>query len=207
MPTHELHGPERVEISQHVVLQPLRALYGTVRTGLDTKESLVLGGVATPPALANLPDFAAAHRPFELWTEPPAPLFGVPLSPGMPDENSAEMAMLEFEVDPAEHACYALMQEIHTPDGIIYDMTLPQSATPSEPGLAEVLGISATPDHKRYFPLHRMVSGTLPIPPDVFGSSATAPLHLCSGSFICSRHLSPTTYTAGLPNAKHLPAC
>ena len=40
-----------------------------------------------------------------------------------------QQAVIEYQ--PAEDAVYVMLQQIQTPDGIIYDFTLPQAAAPN----------------------------------------------------------------------------
>lgn len=86
--------------------------------------------------------------------------------------TAADLGILTFQPDPNEGAVYALLHEIYTPAGMIYDLTLPQSRDRDT-----ILGSS---DERGpgvlNFPVYRMVSGlppgaTAPAPaPDVLGT-------------------------------------
>jgi pimeloyl-ACP methyl ester carboxylesterase len=73
-----------------------------------------------------------------------------------PDET-ADTSLIEFQPDPGEGAVYALLHEIYTPDGLIYEISLPQSGVRG----VEVLGSGGEetiPDMLR-FPVRRLVRG------------------------------------------------
>ena len=103
----------------------------TPRLTLRTSSQWNVAAHVAPPAAATLgmPSTPGMSTPWSLFTpaEPPVTL-EVQRAPAtvLSDPNAPTMLVLEYT--PAEDAAYALLQEIHTADGIIYDVTLPQPA-------------------------------------------------------------------------------
>jgi pimeloyl-ACP methyl ester carboxylesterase len=116
-----------------------------------------------------LTDFVEAEPPVELAvTPPPAAAPGV-LSGA--EQTGEEVGAIEFEPDPGEQAAYALIHEVYTPEGMIFDISLPQRVSPAAaPGVLSggpVLGGSGS--ERLHFPVRRMnVAST---PPDAPGSA------------------------------------
>src|SRR3954453_22146692 len=74
------------------------------------------------PAVLGDDDAAPVTAPLSLFepAEPPVAISVQPSKPGpavLGDESSQE-ATLSYQ--PAENAVYVLLQEVHTPDGVIY---------------------------------------------------------------------------------------
>src|SRR5262249_30265334 len=95
----------------------------------------VLGEEDAPPITAPLSLFAAAEPAVAIEVQAPKP------GPAVLGEESEQAATLEYQ--PSENAVYVLLQEVHTPDGVIYDWTLPdRSVRPDRP---HVLGEESAP--------------------------------------------------------------
>lgn len=76
--------------------------------------------------------------------------------PAVLGDEAAAGGTLEYQ--PGEPAVYVLLHEIHTPDGVIYDLTLPDRQQASGP---LVLGEPAVPGALR-FPINPLVGGLPP---------------------------------------------
>jgi hypothetical protein len=111
----------------------------------------VLGEEQADEITAPLSLFAPAEPPIEITIQSSGPR---PAVLGAEPDQGAALAY-----QPAENAAYVLLQEIHTPDGIIYDWTLPQrpAATPG----SQVLGESGTPG-PLMFPVNAMAGSAAP---------------------------------------------
>jgi len=77
---------------------------------------MVLGDEDSAAVTAPLSLFAPAEPPVAIMVQPTP-------GPAVLGEESAQGATLSYQ--PAENAVYVLLQEVHTPDGVIYDWTLP----------------------------------------------------------------------------------
>ncbi|MFL5800729.1 MAG: esterase/lipase family protein, partial [Roseiflexaceae bacterium] len=115
-----------------------------------------------PPSSGVLGEAAPATRTFELFTpaEPPIELDArpAPAVPGVLGEE--QQAGIEYQ--PAEDAAYVLLQEIHTPDGTIYDFTLPQPVTTSP--ASGILGAETPGAGGLWFPINPVVADGGPAP-------------------------------------------
>lgn len=96
--------------------------------------------------------FVSAEPPI-LLDEPPAD--SAVLGGGPDAAASDEIAAIEFVPDPSEAAVYLMLQEIETPDGMIYEVSLPE---PPVVQPDDVLG-SASDSGTLRFPIHRLVGG------------------------------------------------
>lgn len=139
-------------------------------------EQPVLGGVpaleATTLGGALFDEYSPVEQPIVLELPPPVPL-GTPPVLGVPPAETAAApttpAELSFEADPAEAGAYLLVQEIQTPEGVIYDITLPQME-PAAEARPPVLG--GAPVQLLRFPVNRVLSGAPPGTPDTAGDEA-----------------------------------
>jgi len=126
---------------------------------------------AVPPAAAVLGEEEdTGQTPLELFTPAEAPIElnaqPTPAVPGVLGEEE-EAAQAGITYQPAEEAVYVMMQQIETPDGTIYDFTLPQ-ASAAAPG-AGVLGEEAPPSGALWFPLNPVVADETPPAASVLG--------------------------------------
>ncbi len=111
---------------------------------------LVLGDEAPPAGTtAPLSVFMPAEPPIELdiQTSPQPAVLGEQ-TPG---------AALEYQ--PTDAAVYVLLHEVHTPDGVIYDWTLPERVVPAAGPL--ILGDDTSVGVLR-FPIHPVAGGSAP---------------------------------------------
>jgi hypothetical protein len=119
----------------------------------------VLGEAETDAVSAPLSLFAPATPPVAITVEQSAP------PPAVLGEAPEQSASLEYQ--PAENAVYVLLQEVYTPDGIIYDWTLPQRTTSGGP--PQVLGEELA--GPLMFPINPVIGGGTPgAPPEAGGS-------------------------------------
>jgi pimeloyl-ACP methyl ester carboxylesterase len=147
-----------------MALHPHATLRGKVRTPDQAPPPGVLGAADEPAGTMamtlHMSDFVPAQPPVEVDMAPPS---GAPAVLGAPAAaEEAEVAMLEFQPDPEEGAVYALVHEIQTPEGTIYDVCLPESGI-----RGAVLGTAAegvVPGMLR-FPVRRMIDGSAPDEP------------------------------------------
>jgi hypothetical protein len=119
----------------------------------------VLGDEATAPISAPLSLFAPAEPPVAIEVQPAAP------GPAVLGEAADQGATLQYQ--PAENAVYVLLQEVHTPDGVIYDWTLPERA--ARPDRPQVLGEESAPGLLS-FPIHPVAGARAPDTPPRPGS-------------------------------------
>ena len=128
---------------------------GVAAAAVPAGPSVLGADDAAPRLTVPLTAFAPAQPPVLLTV--PAPDAAGPgvLGPGggPEEEEAARVATLEFQPDPQEGAVYALVHEIHTPDGIVYDVTLPEIS-----GSPAVLGPGGAGPAALRFPVHRLVS-------------------------------------------------
>jgi hypothetical protein len=120
-----------------------------------------------PPSPGVLGEASPATTTFELFTpaEPPIELDARP-APAVPGVLGAEeQAGIEYQPDDA--AAYVLLQEIHTPDGIIYDFTLPRLA-PAPPPSGVLSGEPASAGGL-WFPINPVVMDGGPSAPEPTG--------------------------------------
>lgn len=132
MPTHPLDGTEQIQLTGRMLLRPAPTLRGTALLHDSSPRAGVLGATGEAPALLQptlrLDDFHQAQPPVELMLAPPSRTRGGPqVLGGIAGTTQAEMATIEFQPDPGEEAVYVMLHEIHTMDGIVYDVSLPQS--------------------------------------------------------------------------------
>ncbi len=162
MQIYTLRGARRLQLTGQMALQPTPSVQGQVCLP-DAVQTVLSGSEREAENFATtLPfeSFVAAEAPFILDFAPPPP--GVLSTPAA---EAAEVATITFQPDAAEGASYILIHEIQTPEGAIYDLTLPK---PRPEG-------ALLADHKAgmlYFPIQRLVSGQrLPNPagPGVLG--------------------------------------
>src|SRR5687768_6446520 len=95
----------------------------------------VLGDDQPVAVTAPLSLFEPAEPPVAITVQPSTP------GPAVLGEEAKSGATLSYQ--PAENAVYVLLQEVHTPDGVIYDWTLPQR--PARADRPQVLGDESTP--------------------------------------------------------------
>lgn len=135
-----------IAITPALKLQPAPAWRGDVR--LAPKGGAVLGEEAPSPIItAPLQLFTPAEPAIVLDIQAP------PTTRTLADE-SADGAL---EYQPTAAAVYVLLHEVHTPDGVIYDVTLPQRGVAAGP---RTLG-DETPPVLR-FPIHPVAGGSAP---------------------------------------------
>ena len=135
-----------INLTPKLQLQPAPAWHGSVNVA--PKDSAVLSERDLPPITAPLQVFAPAEPAITLDVQAP------PATRTLGDETAD--GALEYR--PSEAAVYALLQEVHTPDGIIYDVTLPERGTVATRTLGD-----ETPTVLR-FPVHPIASDGTPGP-------------------------------------------
>lgn len=143
MPTIPPNSPP-VALTPRLKLRPAAGWQGNAQVA--PKSGAVLGD--KPAITAPLSLFKPAE---------PAIVLDVKARPGgrTLGDASADGAL---EYQPAEPAVYALLQEVHTADGVIYDVTLPDR----QPGATRTLG-DDQPGVLR-FPIHQVAGGGAPDP-------------------------------------------
>jgi hypothetical protein len=114
-----------------------------------------------PPVPGVLGVEAPATTTFELFTpaEPPIVMDARPAAPGV--LGAEEQPGIEYQ--PAEDAAYVLLQEISTPDGTIYDFTLPRPVAVPPP--SGVLGAETPGAGGLWFPINPVIEGDDPAAP------------------------------------------
>jgi hypothetical protein len=125
--------------------------------------------VAPPSAAVLGAEETAGQSPLELFTPADLPIElnaqPTPAVPGVLGEEEADQAGISYQ--PDEEAVFVMMQQIETPDGVIYDFTLPQASAPGPTG--GVLGESPAPGSSLWFPLNPVVSEEAPPTSGVLG--------------------------------------
>jgi hypothetical protein len=116
---------------------------------------VVLGDEAPVSVTAPLSLFAPAEPPIAITVQPSTP------GPAVLGDEAAQGATLRYQ--PVENAVYVLLQEVHTPDGVIYDWTLPEG--PARADLPQVLGEESTPA-PLVFRLNPVAGAGVPDTPD-----------------------------------------
>jgi hypothetical protein len=124
---------------------------------------MVLGDEDTVQVTAPLSLFAPAEPPVAITVQPTP-------GPAVLGEESTQGATLSYQ--PAENAVYVLLQEVHTPDGVIYDWTLP-SRTARANGPV-VLGEESAPG-PLVFPLNPVAGVGVPDAPPQPGATTRRP--------------------------------
>ena len=124
---------------------------------------MVLGDEDSAAVTAPLSLFAPAEPAVEITVQP-AP------GPVVLGEESAQGATLSYQ--PAENAVYVLLQEVHTPDGVIYDWTLPNR--PAHADRPQVLGEESAP-MPLVFPLNPVAGAGVPDTPPQGGGKKPKP--------------------------------
>lgn len=131
MSRHTLDAERKVHLTGNLALVPSANLLGSATVHEADSPPAVLGAAPDittgPQSTLGLSDFVPAQPAVELNLAPlppaePAVLGAVPATEATTDDG-----VLEFRPDPAEGAVYALLHEIQTPDGTIYDLSLPRS--------------------------------------------------------------------------------
>lgn len=125
----------------------------------------VLGGAGPEAPSSTLPftDFVPAEAPVMLTIppapRPPAAVLGA--ADAAAAEQADEVGQIQLQTDPSEAAAYILVQEIETPDGIVYDITLPRRAPQAAPPDAAVLG-GGVGGETLVFPVHQIIDQSAP---------------------------------------------
>lgn len=119
MPAIPPGSSEPVQIAPRLRLQPAGRWQGDAH--IAPPAGGVLGGEAEAPPPGQFALFEPAEPPIDLDARPVAP-------PAVLGEPEPQQASLEYQ--PREDAVYVLLQTLQTPDGVIYDWTLPQPAPP-----------------------------------------------------------------------------
>ncbi|MCG8353659.1 MAG: hypothetical protein MI924_38335 [Chloroflexales bacterium] len=130
----------------------------------------VLGGAGSeaPPSSLPFTDFVPAEAPVALTIplapHPPAAVLGA--ADAAAAEQADQVGQIQLQPDPSEAAAYILVQEIETPDGIVYDITLPRRAPHAAETDAVVLG-GGVSSETLVFPVHRIIcEGAPPAQPE-----------------------------------------
>jgi hypothetical protein len=134
-----------VPLTPRLVLRPASDWQGSAEVA--SSGPVVLGEEPPVVTTAPLSVFAPAEPTvvLDVQSRPQPAVLGEEPPPG---------ATLEFQ--PSEAAVYVLLQEVHTPDGVIYDWTLPER--PAAAGGPVVLGDDGGPAVLR-FPVNPVAGG------------------------------------------------
>ena len=135
-----------IPLTPKLQLQPGPGWHGKVQVA--PKDSAVLSERDLPPITAPLQVFAPAEPAITLDVQAP------PATRTLGDETAD--GALEYQ--PSEAAVYALLHEVHTPDGIIYDVTLPERGAVASRTLGD------EPPAVLRFPVHPVASDGAPGP-------------------------------------------
>ncbi len=148
----------------HVPLAPRISIQTSSSWRVARSGPAVLGDEAPAPVTAPLSLFAPAEPPVAITIQPSTP------GPAVLGEESAQGATLRYQ--PSENAVYVLLQEVHTPDGVIYDWTLPEQ--PARTDRPQVLGDESTPA-PLVFPLNPVAGAGAPDTPPRRGGKKPKP--------------------------------
>lgn len=118
MPAIPPGSSEPVPLAPRLRLQPAGRWQGEAHVA-PPGAGVLAGENEAPPTQFAL--FEPAEPPIDLDARPVAP-------PAVLGEPEPQQATLEYQ--PREGAVYVLLQTLQTPDGLIYDWTLPQPAAP-----------------------------------------------------------------------------
>src|SRR4051812_29508754 len=116
-PANSGDAPNQVPLAPRLSIQASSS-WRVARAG-----PVVLGDEAPTPVTAPLSLFAPAEPPVEITVQPTP-------GPAVLGEEAAQGATIQYQ--PTENAVYVLLQEVHTPDGVIYDWTLPDRPARAE---------------------------------------------------------------------------
>jgi len=146
-------GSDSVPLTPRLRLQPAADWQGTAQVAQTGP--LVLGD-EVPSAATTVPlsVFTPAEPAIELDVQSQP-------QPAVLGEEPPPSATLEYQ--PADEAVYVLLHEVHTPDGVIYDWTLPQRPVPE--GGPLVLGDEAPRGGTLRFLVNPVAGGSAPVAP------------------------------------------
>lgn len=166
MTSHSLDDAEQLQLTERMVLRPMPTTRGSARVRDVAPSPGVLGAAsAQDEPLAGtlqLETFRQAQPPVELDLLPLLPQPGSPAVLGGPTATvEKEAAFIEFQPDMGERAIYALLHEIETPEGMVYDVTLPQSGLRGGVVLGAGDDADIIPDTLR-FPVYRHLDRSKP---------------------------------------------
>ncbi len=168
MSAHTLDGSRQpVHLNERITFQPTVPLRGLAHIHTEQSGAVAFGlssssAAPEPPSpTAPLSSFIPAELPITLEMEsPPAmPSFGIGGS-SMRDD----VATIAYQPSPDDQqAIYALLHEIHTPDGTIYDITLPHVPAPDDGAVA--FGVGGAQEPVLLFPLNNVITTPPESPP------------------------------------------
>jgi hypothetical protein len=137
-----------VPLTSRMTLRPAGRWQGDAHVAPPTAG--VLGADEEAPVTTTRFDmFTPAEPEIRLAAQP------APAIPGVLGGEEEQQAGIEYQ--PAEDAVYVMLQQIETPDGIIYDWTLPQPAAAAP--ISGVLGDEAPASGALWFPINPVVAG------------------------------------------------
>src|SRR6266508_2311099 len=149
MPTLSPGDPRPLPLTSRMTLRPAGRWQGDAQVAPPAAGVL---GAEEPVATTSFDLFTPAEPAIELNAQP------APAVPGVLGAEEEQQAGIEYQ--PAEDAGYVMLQQIQTPDGIIYDFTLPQAATaPPTPG---VLSAEPPASGSLWFPLNPVITDVAP---------------------------------------------
>jgi hypothetical protein len=151
------------DASNNVPLTPRISVQTSPNWRVARAGPMVLGDDDSAAVTAPLSLFSPAEPPIAITVQP-AP------GPVVLGEESAQGATLSYQ--PAENAVYVLLQEVHTPDGVIYDWTLP--SRPVRADRPQVLGEESAPG-PLVFPLNPVAGAGAPDPSPQRGDGKPRP--------------------------------
>jgi hypothetical protein len=149
MPTLSPGDPRPLPLTSRMTLRPAGRWQGDAQVAPPAAGVL---GAEEPVATTSFDLFTPAEPAIELNAQP------APAVPGVLGAEEEQQAGIEYQ--PAEDAVYVMLQQIQTPDGIIYDFTLPQAAAaPPTPG---VLSAEPPAGGSLWFPLNPVITDVAP---------------------------------------------
>lgn len=172
MPDHTLDGSQQtVSLTDRLSLVPSTSLLGKARVHSIDHAAVSFGipqtGEETSEKTRN-PTLSLAS--FQ-QAEPPVTLDLDPVQTTSTTAEEDTVAMLSYQPDPYEGAACLLLHEIHTPDGIIYDVSLPEEQKP--PDGAVSFGIGDQVSNILQFPFRRLIRSE-PTPPETVSETDAA---------------------------------
>lgn len=147
MPSNTSGGSQdSTQLTSRIALRPIQGRQVTAHVARPQPQVLGQEEEPRPVTTAPLDIFVPAEPAVEIEVRRAPQVLGE-------EEEPRQDAALEYQ--PAEPAAYALLQEVHTPDGVIYDFTLPQRPAGGGP---VVLGAEEAAPGTLVFPVNEIAA-------------------------------------------------